>query len=376
MAHNMKSPSLRRAIMKFPGSKLLHQVDLSNQGVSLGDVLRSCQQVGLTGFAEVRRADAMGMIFYYLGGEVNALFREGQVAHNGQAAVDRLRGLAPDPDMTVTVYELPLDVAHLLRGITQRRKLKDDVSGPDELEGVLGRLKESAHTGTLEIQTGKGSAIILLVQGRVSNTYWETAEGVTFEKVEARRRLDKALGNGETQLLLSEFSRDVWKARHEIQDAVRSRLQRSPEDRPAGTDQLVGEEKASRQQLLDELDAEIPALLHSVVFDLLTGAILMRKIRGTDALRVSLLAERLPSFVLFLRDLVAAQDGDSMDTVDLSTRNVLCVVCVIPESQEGVGVIADKSQPTALIEAVLQRCVRGYAARLRPTRTAQTGTPS
>ena len=96
MAHNMKSPSLRRAIMKFPGSKLLHQVDLSNQGVSLGDVLRSCQQVGLTGFAEVRRADAMGMIFYYLGGEVTALFREGQVAHNGQAAVDRLRGLAVD----------------------------------------------------------------------------------------------------------------------------------------------------------------------------------------------------------------------------------------------------------------------------------------
>src|SRR5512143_3593142 len=108
--------------MKFPGSKLLHQVDLSNQGVSLGDVLRSCQQVALTGFAEVRRTDAMGMIFYYLGGEVNALFREGQVAHNGQAAVDRLKALAPDQDTSVSVYELPLDMAHLLRGITQRRK--------------------------------------------------------------------------------------------------------------------------------------------------------------------------------------------------------------------------------------------------------------
>src|SRR5512138_72482 len=116
--------------MKFPGSKLLHQVDLSNQGASLGDVLGSCRQVGLTGFAEIRRGDAMGMIFYYLGGEVNALFREGQVAHNGQAAIDRLRALVPDPDMTVAVYELPLEVAHLLRGITQRRKLKDEVKGP------------------------------------------------------------------------------------------------------------------------------------------------------------------------------------------------------------------------------------------------------
>jgi hypothetical protein len=362
--------------MKFPGSKLLHQVDLSNQGVSLGDVLRSCQQVGLTGFAEVRRADAMGMIFYYLGGEVNALFREGQVAHNGQAAVERLRNLSPDPDMSVAVYELPLDVAHLLRGITQRRKLKDEVTRAEDLEGLLGRLKEGQHTGTLEIQTGKGAAILLLVQGRVSNTYWETPEGVTFEKTEARRRLDKALGTGEIQLLLSEFSRDVWKTRHEIQETVRSRLQRASEDRPAGTDQLAGEEKASRQQLLDELDAEIPAALHCVIFDLLTGAILLRKMRGTDALRVSLLAERLPSFVLFLRDLVAAQDSDSMDTVDLSTRNVVCVVSVVPETQEGVGVIADKSQPTALIEAVLQRCVRGYAARVRPSRAAQAGASS
>jgi hypothetical protein len=357
--------------MKFPGSKLLHKVDLSNQGVSLADVLRSCQQVGLTGFAEVRRADAMGMIFYYLGGEVNALFREGQVAYNGQAAIDRLRGLTPDADMGVSVYELPLDVAHLLRGITQRRKLKDEVATAGQLDELLGRLKESEHTGTLEIQTDKGAGILLLVQGRVSNTYWETPEGVTFEKVEGRRRLEKALGLGEVQLLLSDFSRDIWKARHEIQDEVRSRLEKPREDRPAGTDQLAGEEKASRQQLLDELDAEIPALLHAVVFDLLTGAILLRKMRGSGALRVSLMAERLPSFVLFLRDLVAAQDGDSMDTVDLSTRKALCVVSVIPETQEGVGVIADKSQPTALLEALLQRCVRAYVARVRPVRAPQ-----
>jgi hypothetical protein len=362
--------------MKFPGSKLLHQVDLSNQSVSLGEVLRSCQQVGLTGFAEVRRADAMGMIFYYLGGEVNALFRQGQVAHNGQAAIERLSSLTPDPDMSVAVYELPLDVAHLLRGITQRRKLQDEISRSSDLDALLGGLKESQHTGTLEIQTGKGSAILLLVQGRVSNTYWETPEGVTFEKTEARRRLDRALGAGETQLLLSDFSRDVWKARHEIQEAVRSRLERPHEDRPAGTDQLVSEEKASRQQLLDELDAEIPALLHSIIFDLLTGAILLRKVRGAEALRVSLLAERLPSFVLFLRDLVAAQDGDCMDTVDLSTRKALCVVSVVPETQEGVGVIADRSQPTALIEAGLQRCLRAYAGRLRPSRTAQPGAPN
>jgi hypothetical protein len=352
--------------MKFPGSKFLHQVDLSNHGVSLADVLLSCRQVGLTGFAEIRHGEAMGMIFYYLGGEVNALFREGQVAHNGQAAIERLRMLSTDPDMSVAVYELPLDVAHLLRGITQRRKLKEEIKAPEELETLLSRLQEEKHTGTLEIQAKGGAAILLLVQGRVSNTYWETSEGVTFEKVEARRRLDRALGLGEVQLLLSDFSRAIWKSRHEIQDAVHSRLERPRDERLSGTEQLVGEEKANRQLLLDELDAAIPALLYAVIFDMMTGAILLRKMRGSDALSVSLLAERLPSFALFLRDLVAAQDGDSMDTVDLSTCKALCVVSVIAETQEGVGVIADKSQPTALIETVLQRCVRGYVGRLRP----------
>ncbi len=356
--------------MKFPGSKLLHQVDLSNQGVSLGDVLRSCQQVALTGFAEIRRSDAMGMIFYYLGGEVNALFREGQVAHNGQAAIERLKALAPDQDTSVAVYELPLDMAHLLRGITQRRKLKETLAGTTDLDALLERLRESQHTGTLELQTPSGSGVLLLVQGRVSNTYWETPDGVTFEKVEARRRLDRALGRGDAQLLLSDFSREVWKSRHEIQETVRSRLDHPRDEAPAGTDQLVVEEKANRKQLLDDLHSEIPALLHSLVFDLMTGAILARKSRGTDALRVALLAEKLPSFVLFLRDLVAAQDSDRMDTVDLSTQAVVCVVEVVPETQEGVGVIAEKSQPTALIASILERFIRRYAARSRPARSA------
>ena len=356
--------------MKFPGSKLLHQVDLSNQGVSLADVLRSCQQVALTGFAEVRRTDAMGMIFYYLGGEVNALFREGQVAHNGQAAVERLKALVPDQDTSVTVYELPLDMAHLLRGITQRRKLKETVTSTGDLEAVLDRLREAEHTGTLEMQTRSGAGILLLVQGRVSNTYWETPDGLTFEKVEARRRLDRATGDGNAQLLLSDFSREIWKSRHEIQETVRSRLQPGKEDGPAGTDQLVAEEKANRQQLLDDLHGEIPALLHALVFDLMTGAILTRKMRGPESLRVALLAEKLPSFVLFLRDLVAAQDGDRMDCVDLSTQRVVSIVEVVPETHEGVGVIAEKTQPTALIESILGRAVRRYVGRLR---TAQVG---
>jgi hypothetical protein len=363
-------PSLARpgGAMKFPGSKLLHQVDLSNQGVSLSDVLRSCQQVSLTGFAEVRSGDAMGMIFYYLGGEVNALFREGQVARNGQAAIDALKAVTPDQDTNVAVYELPLDMAHLLRGITQRRRLRETLASAHDLETLLERLREAPHTGTLEIQTPSGNGILLLVQGRVSNCYWETPEGLTFEKGEARRRLDRAVTAGDSQLLLSDFSRDIWKARHEIQAGVRSRLDKRPAEAPVGTDQLTSEEKTSRRQLLDDLHSEVPALLCGLVFDLMTGAILERKFRGSDALKVGLLADKLPSFVLFLRDLVSAQDKDQMESVDLSTLRVQCVVAVVPETQEGVGVLADKSQPTALIASALGRCIRTYVQQARPQR--------
>jgi hypothetical protein len=106
--------------MKFPGSKLLHHWDLSTQRISLDDLFRSCQQVGLTGFAEVKFPNSVGMIFYYLGGEVNALFREGSVAYHGQAALDRLRSGVMGDEGIISVYELPLDMAHLLRGRTWR----------------------------------------------------------------------------------------------------------------------------------------------------------------------------------------------------------------------------------------------------------------
>ena len=160
--------------LKFPGSKLLHNWDLSAQHLSLNDLLRSCQQIGLTGFAEVKTPSAIAMIFYYLGAEVNALYREGSMAYNGGIAMEKLRAQEAGVAGEVSVYELPLDMAHLLRGITNRQKLEETVRSEAELAALLDRLKVSEHTGTLELQTGRGAAMVLLVNGRVSNTYWET----------------------------------------------------------------------------------------------------------------------------------------------------------------------------------------------------------
>ena len=353
--------------MKFPGSKLLHHWDLSVQTIPLEDLLRSCQQVGLTGFAEVQFPEAVAMIFYYLGGEVNALYREGPVAFHGQEALERLRAQATAPEGFVSVYELPLDVAHLLRGITNRQKLKDSIASRHDLTELLQRMEKIEHTGTLEIQAELGSAMILVVRGRVSNVYWESADGLTFEKGEARRRLEEALGKTEgAHVYLSEFSREIWKSRHEVQDSVRSRLERHDDDgTKTATEQAASEELFLRNQILDELCAELPSVVQAFLFDLLTGGIICRKGgRGTSALRVGLIAEKVPALTLYLRDLVAAEEHDEVELVEVSTGRVAVLVALVPETQEAIAVVAGRAQPTAMIGAALARAVRSYAARV------------
>jgi len=357
--------------MKFPGSKLLHHWDLSTQRLSLDDLLRSCQQVGLTGFAELKLTDAVGMIFYYLGGEVNALYREGAVAYHGQAALERLRTGVTGDDGVISVYELPLDMAHLLRGITNRQKLRETVKSRADLVELLRRMEKSEHTGTLEVQASVGSAMILLVRGRVSNTYWETSGGLTFEKGEARHKLDDAVDKEEAQIFLAEFSRDIWKNRHEVQASVRSRLERR--DKDEATDEVAAEENALRNEILGELGTQVPSLVQAFMFDLMTGVILARKGRGTSAIRVGLLAEKVPAITMYLRDLVATEDSDQVELIELSTERVATLIAIVPEAQEAIAVLADKAQPTALVSGALSRIVRSYAARLHPARGAVSG---
>jgi hypothetical protein len=364
--------------MKFPGSKLLHHWDLATRGISLDDLLRSCQQAGLTGFAEVKFPNAVAMIFYYLGGEVNALYREGPVAYHGQTALERLRSQVAGDDGSISVYELPLDMAHLLRGITNRQRLKETLHGKSSLQELLNRMEKSEHTGTLEIQASDGAAMVLLVRGRISNTYWETTGGLTYEKGEARKRLEDSVADGEAQIFLSEFSRDIWKNRHEVQASVRSRLER-PEGRgQASTDQVAAEESQVRNEILEEISQQVPALIQTFIFDLMTGGVLARKGRGSSAaLRVGLIAEKVPSLTMHIRHLVAAEDGDEIELIELSTERVATLVAIVPEAQEAIAVLADKSQPTALIGAALSRAVRLYSMRLHPSRgTAPRLSPS
>jgi hypothetical protein len=352
--------------LKFPGSKLLHHWDLPAPNLSLDELFRSCQQAGLTGLVELKGPQSAAMIFYYAGGEVNALFREGALAYNGTEALDKLRATALGETGDVSVFELPLDMAHLLRGIVKRQRLRETLKSRQDLAAFLERMEKAEHTGTVEVQTPRGSAMILVVRGRVSNVYWEATGGVTYEKGEARQRLETALERQEGMIFLAEFSRDVWKSRHEVQSAVRSRLERRDLE-TATEEEIVLDELQFRKEALDELASQVPSLIQAFVFDLLTGTVYDRRGRGSFALKTGLLAEKVPSLMRHVREIVALED-DEIEILHLSTSRVLVLVAVVPSVQEALAVVAEKSQPTALVESTLRRLARAYASRLDPAR--------
>lgn len=357
--------------MKFPGSRLLHQWDLSVHRLSLDDLVRSCRETGLTGLAEIRLPGAVGLIFYYAGIEVNAHYREGSVAMSGGPALEQLHAKVGGPVGTILVFELPLDMAHLLRGITKRSRIEDTLRSAADLDELLRRLGAAEHTGTLEIQNRKGAAMILFVRGRASNFYWETNGGVTFEKGEARQKLEEALPAGDASLFLADFSREVWKSRHEVTVPVASRLEQRLDAVPV--EQIAREEAALRELVLNEFVAEVPSVLHAFIFDLMTGAVFVRWGRGGSEVKVRALAEQVPALVIDLRErTVWTDDDEGMEFLEIQTPKVSIFVGIVPEAQEGFCVLSDRSQPSVLLEAALLQAVRGYSARLHPSRRKVT----
>ncbi len=349
--------------MKFPGSKLLQQWDLSTRPLSFDDLFRSCREIGLTGLAELRLPHTVGLIFYYLGGEVNALYREGAVAYNGQAALDRLRARALGRAGTVCVYELPLDMAHLLRGITARKQLPEAPQSAAELDDLLARLARAEHTGTLEVHAGDGAGMLLIVRGRVSNVYWETASGLVFEKGEARSKLNAALKRKKALLHLAEFSRETWKARTEVTGPSRHRL-----DRP-GSGPLPHEAAALGAQVLGDLLVQFPSLLQAILFELTTGAVLARVGPGAADPVLESLTRRIPALTTFLRNQIGGSgEEDSLEFIELSLVRLSVLVAMVPEVLEAVAVVSDRTQPIPLAGAALRQAAADYAGRLRSLR--------
>lgn len=346
--------------MRFPGARYLHGWDLTTHSVSLDALLLSCQQVGLTGYAELQTAAGAGMLFYYMGAEVSAVYRQEGVGYHGAEALRLLREALSAGAGSITMFELPTEMAHILRGITNRRKLPQPLAHPTDLDQLQEWIKKNEHTGMIEVNIDPGGALLLLVNGRISNMYWDAGDGVVLEAGPALLALRQSLAGGNTSAYISDFSRDVWRSRHELQAAALRNLQIAGQEPPS-----PDRESALRTDLLKAIDRDVPAMVQALVFDLMTGVVLTRRIRGTSALRAALMAEKIPQLMLHARTMVTSENEDDLQMMELETDRVIASIAVIGATQEAVAIIADRAQPTAQVSGMLGRHARAYSAARR-----------
>ena len=200
--------------MRFPGSKLLSQ-DLSTNTTPFDSIVRHCEDVNLSGYMEIAFGDTEGLLLFYLGEQINIIYRHSNKIFLAGEATLKLRNTAQLKEGKISIYELPLDMAHMLRGLSNRKEIFGQIFASDPLKELVAKLKSEGHTGSLEVLTSQGIGMILQVRGRFSTAYFETEAGVTFEKKDALNKIYELLDRDETvaRVFQSDFSPDIWKSR-------------------------------------------------------------------------------------------------------------------------------------------------------------------
>jgi len=389
--------------MRFPGSKLLSE-DISTKTASFDSIIRHCENVNLSGYMEVAFGDAEGLLLFYLGEQINIIYRHVNKIFLGGEATLKLRNTAQMREGKISIYELPLDMAHMLRGLSNRKEIFGQIFAADPLKDFIQQLNDEGHTGSLEILTNKGTGMILLVRGRFSTAYFETEGGVTFEKKEALNKIYDLLERDDTsaQVFQSDFSPDIWKTRQQGNKGRSSRLQELLEQRREGSTKEVeaeaeaqhdgskprdgptpelttievvpppepppsAERRPLQEQILSDIAEQTPALLATFFFGLESEEIDAEIVAAPDETADRLIIDKLPAFVKYLENLAAMRGDDHVEILSMSTENFYLIVKCIPETQEGIAMITDRSQPVTLASALLLNSAHRYVAMLAGT---------
>jgi hypothetical protein len=373
--------------MRFPGSKLLSQ-DLSTRTTPFDSIVRHCENVNLSGYVEITFGDAEGLILFYLGEQINVIYRHGvnKFFLGGEATL-KLRNTAALKEGRISIFELPLDMAHMLRGLSNRKEIFGQIFASDPLRDLVKKLQSEGHTGSLEVFTNRGTGMILNVRGRFSTAYFETEAGVTFEKKEALNKIYELLDRDDTsaQVFQSDFSPDIWKARQQAGTKSRaSRLQEILEQRrpapreiresdvssdpsvEAGTKEPErgADRRPLQEQILVEIREQTPSLLAAFFFDLRTEEIGAEMVTAPRETADRLIVNKLPAFVKYLENLAAMRGDDRIETLSLATENFYLIIKCLRDTEEGIALITDRSQPVTLASSLLLNCAHRYLTML------------
>jgi hypothetical protein len=105
-------------------------------------------------------------------------------------------------------------------------------------------------------------------------------------------------------------------------------------------------------------------MLAAFFFDLETEEIELDIVEAPGETEDRLIVEKLPAFVKFLENLAAMRNDDHIEELSLSTENFYLVVKCIPETNEGLALITDKSQPVTLASSLLLNSAHRYVLML------------
>ena len=242
--------------MIFPGRKPLLE-GISTQAIRLDDLLEEFRNQNFSGYAEFHFSEARGILLLHSGEIITAVFKEGERVLGHERAVEAVRKTCRLEEGKISTYQLPAEMAHMLRGLCNRRPLEEvHVSG--KLAVLVQGLQEKGHTGTLDLifTQRREKGMILLIQGRISGAFLELEPNLTLEGKDALARIYQLVDepDGTCRTYLSDFSQEIWKARRGAGGAPQSRIYQLLNDPPDRADRAW-------QALLDDLAGNLDGAL-------------------------------------------------------------------------------------------------------------------
>jgi hypothetical protein len=212
--------------MIFPGRKPLME-KIPTQNIRVDDLFDEFSKQNFSGYAEFDFPDSRGIILFHSGEIITAVYKGADKVKSQEEGIAAVKNRCRLEDGLISTFQLPAEMAHMLRGLCNRKFL-DEIHVSGKLNVILSNLLEEKHTGTLDVlfPQRKEKGMILLINGRVSNTFLEMDRNLTLEGKEALQRVLELINeaDGGCKIFKSDFSQEIWKSRRGTKKPHESRI--------------------------------------------------------------------------------------------------------------------------------------------------------
>jgi hypothetical protein len=231
--------------MLFPGRKALME-NIPTRNIQVDDLVSEFTKQNFSGYAEFLFDEGRGIVLFHSGEVVTAIFKKHDTVKGQDDAITAIKNTSRLEEGKVNSYQLPSEMAHMLRGLCNRKFLEEiHVSG--KLKLILDKLEQNNETGTLDVlfTDRKEKGMILFINGRISNSFLEMDRNLTLEGKDALDRIYQLTDetDGSCKIFQSEFSQEIWKSRRGTGKPHESRmyqiLTRKEDDEPSPLQEVL-----------------------------------------------------------------------------------------------------------------------------------------